>query len=894
MTGVLSRAIAGVIAGFLLLSSVAAAQTASPGSADAADPAVQATLANGMRVVLLPNHLAPVATTVMVYNVGSDDDTMPGIAHATEHMMFRGTQDVSATQLALMMARAGAQYDASTGNTRTQYYFTLPSPYVDLALRIAADRMTGALMRESDWQTERGAIEQEVRAHQSIPGMAAFAQMRQAIFGDTPYAQDGVGTIASFEAMHASDIAAFYHRWYHPNNALLIVSGDIDPAALLATIHSLFDPIPAAKLPPHTSVDPVFTASALHGTVAELPVPVALSAYRFPSLSSADYDAGQVLSAALDSSQGAFRDLMVQGKILVGLALAGAYPQTGTMMVMGAGVPGSSPQAVADALDGAIAAYRQTGIPADLVNEVKFGTLAEQALSEASIPGLAFGWAQADLLGDSSPSQLYDRMRAVTVDDVNRLLRADLDPKHSVTLLLKPGGFSTAPHADPKGGAADSVAVTPEREEPLPSWAASYFDAPIRVPKNQSTSVTYHLKNGLTLIVRPESTAPAVVVAGEVQSNTDLNEPIGKDGVGDLTAALLPLGTTTYDRTAFQAQAAAIGAKITLGTSFGAVVQSAYFHRAIALLANGMLDPAFLAKHFDVLKRTTAGTLAASQGLPATQAAIAQLNAMYPPGDPHRRHETAQSIEAVTLADVRRWYSFAYRPELTTIAIVGDVTPEQARAAIQHYFGPWQDGTKEAPSFAYPPVPQRKGKSVTIISPSSTHADVTLTQPLNIHQGADDVVALQLANTMLSEEGMGSVLFRDLRTQHGYVYDVSSDLSVDTDGSIFSIDFSADQDNVNRAQALALADIRDMQTNLVSERDLQRAKAMLVARRVLPLDSYSGIAADVLARAEDGLSRHDDDTYWKRLLNTTPQQVRAAMRKWIHVNRFTRVLVKPA
>src|SRR6185437_6297653 len=186
------RWVAGLLAaGALLLPQGTLAQNAPQTSSDV----VQATLANGMRVVLLPNKLAPVATTVLTYDVGSDDDTMPGIAHAAEHMMFRGTADVSATQFAEMAARAGAQYDAETTNIATTYYFKIPSAYTGVALRLEADRMNGAVERESDWQTERSAIEQEVRSHQSVPGAALSSKVRRAFFGDVPYAHDGVGTI---------------------------------------------------------------------------------------------------------------------------------------------------------------------------------------------------------------------------------------------------------------------------------------------------------------------------------------------------------------------------------------------------------------------------------------------------------------------------------------------------------------------------------------------------------------------------------------------------------------------------------------------------------------------------------------------------------------------------
>ncbi|HEY5258406.1 MAG TPA: pitrilysin family protein [Candidatus Baltobacteraceae bacterium] len=274
----ISRVIAGVLLACSMLAQQVTAQTPAPAPA-AQSPAVQtdvvrATLANGLTVVLVPNDLAPVATTVLTYGVGSDDDPRPGTAHATEHMLFRGTNDISAGQLAGLAARAGAQYNAQTTNTNTTFYFKIPSSYVGLALHLEADRMNGASMAPSAWLTERGAIEQEIRADESVPGYAIGAEIRHAFFGNSPYADDAGGTIESFEKMTAGGIATFYKAWYHPNNATLVVAGDIDPIATMAQIHQNFDSIPSVPLQAHkTAPIAPLTSKTIDGGVAELPIP---------------------------------------------------------------------------------------------------------------------------------------------------------------------------------------------------------------------------------------------------------------------------------------------------------------------------------------------------------------------------------------------------------------------------------------------------------------------------------------------------------------------------------------------------------------------------------------------------------------------------------------------
>ncbi len=191
------------MAGFFVLGGTAVA------APDQSTGLVRETLANGLKVVLLRDRLAPVVTLSLAYEVGSNDDPAPGVAHATEHMLFRGTRDVSAGQYADITARVGAEYDAQTTNLFTQFYGSFPSSYTGLMIRLEADRMTGATITDAAWATERGAIEQEIRARDSVPLMKEVAKIRMALYAGTPYATDAGGTIESFEKMKAADIRAF-------------------------------------------------------------------------------------------------------------------------------------------------------------------------------------------------------------------------------------------------------------------------------------------------------------------------------------------------------------------------------------------------------------------------------------------------------------------------------------------------------------------------------------------------------------------------------------------------------------------------------------------------------------------------------------------------------------
>jgi zinc protease len=857
------------------------------------DSTVSETLANGMRVVVLPNTLAPVVTTIMSYGVGSDDDSISGVAHATEHMLFRGTATVSAGQLADIAARMGAQYNAFTGDEATIYYFKLPSAYVGLALRIEADRMTNAMIREADWATERGAIEQEIRAQESQPGYKLGQTLRSVFFKNTPFANATGGTIQAFEVMTSADIRAFYKKWYHPANATLFVAGDVDPQKTLAQIQMIFGAIPDVATPVRPPIIvPPLDGSTIQETI-DFPIGFGVLACRLPGSIDQDYAASLVLSRVLQSGRGALADLTAQGKLLGVLSIANSFPEAGASFLLAIPKQGAAPQAAQDLVSGVLAGYRTDGVPSDLIAAAKTRLLSEQAYAQASISGLGFAWADAAEKRLGNPAALYAAIDRVTDDDVNRVMRTYFAPEHQVSVIITGKPTGTTSKVDPSAG-VENVSFTPTMHEALPDWAATELKAPLVAPQDDANIVSHDLLNGLHLLIRPESTAKAVVVSAVVRTNPSLYEPKGKDGVSLILAGMMPLGTTTLDRIAYQTELDSIAATVTLGPTFGLKTPSKDFDRAMQLLADGMLHPAFSPTDFEVVKASLLENVLVDNALPATRANLAERMALYPPGDPHRRDLTVKTVSSITLDDVKRYYRFSYRPDETEIAIVGDVTEAQALSIVNKYFGGWF-AAGPPPTFRYPVIPQSQTRatSVTVKSAENTQSQVTLKQLVSMRRSDADYVPLLLANTILSGEGTGSMLMQDLRTRHGYVYSVDSEVDPGPTGTEFTISFASEPANVDRAEAAALSVIRRLQRDPLPVVELQRAKAMLLAQRTLPLDSYAGVAADLIAGADDGYVNDGKSAwFWRALVQTTPAQLQHAMQR-IDAGHFARVIVAP-
>ncbi|HKF98470.1 MAG TPA: pitrilysin family protein, partial [Steroidobacteraceae bacterium] len=224
--------------------------------AEASADVLRATLENGLRVIIVRNTLAPVVATSVNYLVGSDETPkgFPGTAHAQEHMMFRGSPGLTADQLADIGSVVGGDFNANTREDLTQYLFTVPAEDLDVALHIEALRMRAVLDTPAEWNEERGAIEQEVAQDLSEPSYVLFAKLRARMFAGTPYEHDALGTRPSFQKTTAQMLKSFHDTWYAPNNAILVIAGDVEPRATLTLVQQLFADIPAKKLPPKPAV----------------------------------------------------------------------------------------------------------------------------------------------------------------------------------------------------------------------------------------------------------------------------------------------------------------------------------------------------------------------------------------------------------------------------------------------------------------------------------------------------------------------------------------------------------------------------------------------------------------------------------------------------------------
>lgn len=858
------------------------------------DNVLRVTLNNGLCVVIVRDTLAPTVTTQITYQTGGyqTPEGFPGTAHALEHMMFRNSKGMTGAQLNEITGKMGARNNAFTTQDGTQYFFVAPAQYVDLLLKIESIRMRGAQLTDKAWSLEKGAIEQEVSRDISNPDYLAFAKAEKILFKGTGYELDPLGSRPTFDKTTGAILQKFYDHWYVPNNAVLVIAGDVDPQATLAKVKQLFGPIAKGDVPERKPVTPQpFQSQTIAKTTPDATGTVEF-VYRVPGQRSDDYPAVQVLMDVLNNARSRLSDLAAQGQVLSTEAGTQSFAHAG-MGIVGIGFPkGGDAKAAQTHLQGVIDKLLKNGVSADLVAVAKRKAQADFEFNKNSVMGLAESWSQAlAWKGLDSPQAALDRVEKVTPADVNRVARKYLKNDQHITVVLTPSSDGKRPPQGMGFGGTENFASNDKLTTPLPDWASKALTK-LQMPHWTLDPVRMQLDNGITLIVQPENISKSVTVVGHIDHNNDLQTPKGQDGVGQLLDKLFDYGTTGLDRNAFHKALDQIAASESGGSDFHLTVPSANFDRGMQLLAADVLHPALPQKAFKTQQKILARTLAGKLKSPRYKMMRTLEKGLLPAGDPALRQATPATVNQLTLADAKHYHARTYRPDMTTIVVVGDVTPAEAKARVEKYFGGWKaSGPK--PGVIPSPVPINKADYTVVPNAYASQDQVVMGQILDLNIHNPDRYALELGNNVLGGNGFASRLMTDIRVKHGYAYGASSRLNFDRSRSMFYVFYGSDPSKVAPVDKLVQKNLKAMRTTPVKPDELLNAKQAQIRSIPLGVSSVRSIAHSLLTWSYKGLPLNEPMIAAKHYLDLDAKQVQAAFKKYVHPTRLVQVVQGP-
>ena len=725
----------------------------------------------------------------------------------------------------------------------------------------------------------------------SNPQYVLYSHLLASVFKGAPYAHDALGTRPSFDKTTGAMLKKFYDAWYAPNNATLVVVGNVQPQQALAQVKELFNGVPSRKLPPRPEFHLQAMTPETFGLPTDLAYGLAVMSFRMPGSDDTDFAAAQVLADVLSSQRSELYALVPAGKALSTDFSLSSLPKASLGYAMAAFPQGGDGKSLQQQVRTVLAAYLKDGFPADLVEAAKRQEVTAAELQKNSVSGLAMAWSQAIAIeGRNSPDDDLKAIQSVTTADVNRVARQYLSLDNCVTAILTPQPSGQPVSSAPVGG-PESLAPKEITAVPLPAWAEKTLSQ-LTVPASTVNPVVSTLPNGIKLIVQPEAVSRTVTVSGHIKNNSDLEAPARQEGVSDVLDQLFSYGTTGLDRSAFQKALDDIGASESAGTDFSLQVLAAQLDRGVQLLADNELRPALPEQAFDTVREQLAAEVKGRLDSPGYLTDRALHKLLFPGGDATLRQSTPSTISGLSIQNVRNYYHVAFRPDLTTIVVMGDVTPEKAREVVGKYFGEWA-ATGPKPQTTLPPVPLNK-PSVTLVPNASRVQDlVILGETLGLNRSNPDYYALELGNHVLGGGFYATRLYRDLRENGGLVYNVSSSFEVDKSRGLYVVHYACDPQNVSKARGLVERDLKQMQAAQVTPQELNQAKAMLLREIPLSESSVDRIASGLISRSTDDLPLDEPTRAARRYLGLTAAEVKAAFAKWLRVDDLVQVTEGP-
>jgi zinc protease len=844
-----------------------------------------AELPNGLRVYLKPIPGSTAVTTLVAYKVGSadEDKTFTGLSHYLEHLMFKGTDKLKPGDIDRITFRAGGSNNAYTTTDFTAYHFTLPAGSWRPALMVEADRMRNLRVDLAhEFDKEKGAVIAELAMNEDSAWDLEYKAMLPLLFGkDHPYGHPVIGLAKHVKDADEKVITAHYNRWYHPNNASLIVVGGFDPDEALATIRKLFSDIPRGKLPPRKTVpEKGPTLPARFEMKSRFSVPRLLVGYPAVRIGDPDQPALNVLEAILGQGKRSrlYRSL-VEGATVASSVSAdftpGRYP--GYFALYVDLLPDKDRARVEKLLLAEVAKLRDKPVDESELKRVREQLLTSTIFARESTYGLANGIAQAVTTADLDFARKYlPRLLAVTAADVQRVARKYLDPQRSVAL------WSIPP-------AKRSTGALPSSQRTRAARAGKGEPGGFDLKKAQRVE----LPNGLVVVCFENHRLPLFEAQLALREGS-LYQSDDKLGVASLTTSLLDEGTTKHTGAEISEAIESVGGVLSV-TSGTVRVLSPHRKLGLGLLLECLSSPTFPA---DALARNKAQLLSQieeSETLPDTRARRAFRSAVYgksPLGRPPSG--TLKTVKGLTRDDCLSFHRKVFVPNNMILVLVGDFDTKDILAEVKRLTATWKK--TELPRLELPPLQQPEKFTQKILSmPQASQLYVYLGE-LGIRRNDPDYYKLLVMDYILGTgPGFTDRLSGRLRDREGLAYTVSGSItsSAGLHPGLFTCYIGTAPENFARAKKLLIEELNRIRDTKPNAQELADAKTYLVGSRLLQFATSGGIAGQLLSIERYGLGFGYLDDFRKAVDAVTAEDVQAVARKHIHPERMTLVAAGP-
>ncbi len=845
----------------------------------------EVTLDNGLKVYLKPIPGAPVVTTMVAYKVGSADEdlTATGLSHYLEHLMFKGTEKVMPGDIDRMTQRNGGANNAYTDTDYTIYHFDFAADRWESALELEADRMRNLVIdKKHEFEPEKSNVVSELNKDEDQPWDLEQKAILPLLFGKTgPYGHPVIGEKEHVFGATDKVIKAHYDKWYHPNNASLIIVGGFDPDKTLEKVKKLFGSFPKKELPARKALSKEeLKRPARVEFESKFEVPRLLVGYNTVKNDDPDYAPLMVLSSILSGGKtGRLYKSMIEGaEIATGVDAStngGRYPGWFSFQVEL--LKGKSRAEAEALLLKEIEKVRNEPVkPAELKRALR-GILASRVFSSESVHGLADSIAQAvttndlDYLKKSLPTLL-----AVTAADVQRVAKKYLDPEKRVTVWSVPKGYD-------KGG-------KPQAREPRAAKSRA------RVADAGSGAGALSLKdakrmtlpNGLVLLLLENHRVPVVVASAHVNHVGEM-EPLDKPGLATLTGSMLDEGTTKHTGEQIAETIEDVGGSLSLSSSGGSVaVLSPDRSLGLGLLMECLTSANFPKDAFQRHQAMMLSEIAEAEAQPNNRARSVFHTEIYGK-HPYGRSLLGKMKEVKSLTDAqcKAFYHKLFVPNNTTMAIVGDFDTKEVVAEIEKLTKDWKKGEVTPPKLPAVEMPKESRQKI-LSMPEAAQLHLYMGHVGIKRSNPDYYKLLVLDNVLGTGPGFTDRLSARLRDREGLAYTVGANItnSADIDPGVFQFYIGTEPQHFDRAKKEFLEEVNRLRDEKPTKEEVEDAKSYLLGKLAFRMNTNSQAAGELLNIEKYGLGFDTLEKYRKGVAAVTPEDVQEMAKKYLDPKRM--------
>jgi zinc protease len=875
--------------------------------------------ANGMSILLLQDNASPVATVQIVYRVGSKHEVLgnTGSTHLLEHLMFKGTPTFnkkSGSSITDVLQNTGAQMNATTWYDRTNYFETLPSDKIGLALQIEADRMRNSLLLKEDKEAEMTVVRNEFERGENNPNSLLDKEIWAAAYIAHPYHHSTIGWKSDIEKAPIEVLRNFYNTYYWPDNATLTIIGDFKKENVFELIETYFGKISKA---PNVMPQPYTEEPQQYGPrkivikkTGELGV--VNKSYKIPGALHEDLPALNILAEIIGSGASAILSkTFVDSRMgIYAYANATNFKEVG-LFTIGVGFPTTTKHEDIDLkINEVVAQIQKEGVTQEEVNRVVAKISAQTILARDGSGVIASQLTNAIAAGDwTNYINGVDRLKKVTPDDVLRVAQKYLVEDQSTTgyFIPKQAGSNEAQqkvnptnfmvengpfyYRHPEHNDTDYNTENGSYKEPKSTEILSLLNA------IEKTSSNYKREKvaGIDVVSVKTSAKDFVTVAASISLGNFVNET-KNPMISSLTASMLSKGTTLNDKFKFSEKLQKLGVNLNVNAStskinIGFKCLKKDLDQVIVLLAEELRNPLFDAKEFENLKQQFTGNIQQSLNDPGERGEIALSQAIYTKGNPNYSlsiEEDLANVKNATLEEVKAFHKKYFGTASMHLVIVGDTEGDNLNASLKKSFKNWNNGVNE--SLKFDDTEKVPSKTEIVSIPEKPSAELYIGQYTGLKRADADYIPFFIANYTLGA-GFAGRLMQTVRDNDGLTYSISSGLGGNiTTGGYWYVNASFNPTLFQKGLDATMVQVNKWVKEGITTEELENKKTNLVGSFKVGMATTNGMASTILNFIERGLEPSYIEQYPKDIQKVTLKEVNDAIKKYIQLDKM--IIVK--